>query len=280
MAVVQGVGYGLTAGAIAGAACEGGWLAALATGGSIFATGEAFAAVVESGGEGFVDYAISQADTQEQARDYADVAMSWVEAGATGLAVFGAFKAVRGISAKAAALRTNYPKSKIDNTFQLKHTNPLELETRINQSIIGSIENIPGVMMEKSRIEFQAYKTQLAFEEAGILTKDLKLTPTYVQKILTTPDPESRLGLKHAVIEGAEINNPRVKSILEGSGKPVDFLENWFKFKTDSVLLPSGESRQIHGYINRITGELNYDIDFKISDSPELTRILFGNMRK
>ena len=94
-AAVQGVGYGLTAGAIVGAAYEGGFLAALATGGSILATGEAFAAVAEHGAEHLVDYAISQADTQEQAHDYADVAMSLVEAGATGLAAFGAFRAVR-----------------------------------------------------------------------------------------------------------------------------------------------------------------------------------------
>jgi hypothetical protein len=142
MAVIQGVGCGLTAGAIVGAACEGGILAALATGGSIFATGEAFAAVSEYGADYLVDYAISQADTRQQARDYADVAISLVETGATGIAAFGAFKAVRGLSSKAAALRTSYSKSKIDSIFRQKRSNPAELEASVSKSLTEAVEKI------------------------------------------------------------------------------------------------------------------------------------------
>jgi hypothetical protein len=36
------------------------------------------------------------------------------------------------------------------------------------------------------------------------------------------------------------------------------------KLKTPSVILPSGQSVQVHYYRNAVTGEVNYNIDFKV----------------
>jgi hypothetical protein len=127
--------------------------------------------------------------------------------------------------------------------------------------------------------EHQAYKAQLAFEEAGILTKDSKITNEYAKKILTTKtdDPTKPFGLKYAIKEGEKLNNQKVQSTLERSGKSVDSLENWFKFTTESVTCPSGAKRQVHGYMNRITGEINYNIDFKIKGGdPKVSRLFFS----
>jgi hypothetical protein len=97
-----------------------------------------------------------------------------VEAGATGIAAFGAFKAVRGISTKAAPLRTNYSRSKIDGTFQLKHTNPLELETRINQGVTEAVEANPYLKMQVERLSSEIVEHHIFNKFRGTSEKSQK----------------------------------------------------------------------------------------------------------
>jgi hypothetical protein len=93
-------------------------------------------------------------------------------------------------------------------------------------------------------------KTHLAFEEAGVLTRDGRLTPKALGKS------------SHIPLEGG-IKNKIIKETLTADGSQIS---DWGKYKTQSVTLPTGESRQIHFYMNKKTGKVDYEtVDFKIS---------------
>lgn len=92
--------------------------------------------------------------------------------------------------------------------------------------------------------------TQLAYEEAGILTSGGRgLTLDAIAASREIP------------ISGGVLTNPAVIKELTANGSKI---EEWGKFTTPSITLPSGQKSQIHYYMNKVTGELNLDIDFKI----------------
>jgi hypothetical protein len=92
-------------------------------------------------------------------------------------------------------------------------------------------------------------KAKLGFEEAGILTKE---------GILTN---EAVAGAQEIPISGGRLTNPAVVNELTANGSRI---EDWGKFRTQSIELPGGQASQIHFYRNRVTGQVNLNIDFKI----------------
>ena len=113
---LQAIGVGAAIGATAAVATEAGLVAGLTAGAGIFIAGEATAKVTDLSAEAAVTYAISQADTEEEAQSYADLVMSMVEWGVIGLSAVGAYKGVKG---KAPALRNTFSKAKISELFGL-----------------------------------------------------------------------------------------------------------------------------------------------------------------
>lgn len=99
-------------------------------------------------------------------------------------------------------------------------------------------------------------RTKLSFEEAGILTKDGKLTENAIKKA-------DKISLKENGIE-VSIKNPEIVKELTKDGSKI---EDWAKYKTDSVKMPNGQSKQIHFYKNEKTGKVDYSTqDYKVKD--------------
>jgi len=120
---VAGAAIGVTTAVAAEAgiatAVGAGILKALFVGAGIYVAGEATAKVTDLSAEAAVTYAISQADTEEEAQSYADLVMSMVEWGMIGLSVVGAYKGVKG---KVPALRNIFSKAKVSELFRMSKT--------------------------------------------------------------------------------------------------------------------------------------------------------------
>jgi hypothetical protein len=102
---------------------------------------------------------------------------------------------------------------------------------------------------------FDRLKTIHAFQQAGILTQDEKLTPYAIAKV------------KLAEGKKFKINNPTVIRELTADGSHID---DWKKFKTPSIELSTGQHVQIHYYKNIKTGKVNYTHkDYKVSANIE-----------
>lgn len=95
----------------------------------------------------------------------------------------------------------------------------------------------------------------MAFQEAGILRNSEKLTDKAI---------EASIWIKG----GDKLNNPHVISMLTAGGKSMN---DWGKYKTDSVTLPTGQSVQIHFYMHQPTGKIA-NIDYKVSCAVDYTR--------
>jgi hypothetical protein len=97
---------------------------------------------------------------------------------------------------------------------------------------------------------FSPVSTQLALEEAGILTaQGTALTETAVAESVEIP------------IAGGILKNDAVVSELTKDGSN---LSEWGKFRTKTIRLPNGRKVQIHFYKNKVTGAVNYNVDFKV----------------
>jgi filamentous hemagglutinin len=94
--------------------------------------------------------------------------------------------------------------------------------------------------------------TELAFKQAGILDEKGRLTQKAVDTSLPARSSEMPL------------SNPGVVSELTKDGSRI---EDWEKRTTLSVALPSGESKQIHFYKNKVTGKVNYSAPSKLGRS-------------
>ena len=93
-------------------------------------------------------------------------------------------------------------------------------------------------------------RTQLAFQEAGILNAEGKLTQQALSNI-------SFVRLKDDVIK-----NTSVVSELTKDGSKI---EEWGKYTTQSVTMPNGQSLQIYFYQNIKTGVIDYfTSDYKV----------------
>ncbi|OAV06967.1 hypothetical protein AO373_1943 [Moraxella catarrhalis] len=87
-------------------------------------------------------------------------------------------------------------------------------------------------------------RTELTFKQAGILDDNGKLTTTAIENSRT-------ISLSSGVIE-----NSKVISILTKDGSKI---EDWNKYTTKSVVMPNGQSMQIHFYMNTKTGKIDYE---------------------
>ncbi|MBN2655261.1 MAG: hypothetical protein JXR79_09165 [Nitrospirae bacterium] len=95
-------------------------------------------------------------------------------------------------------------------------------------------------------------RTQLAFQEAGVLTQEGKLTAEAIQDA-------TRIRLKDGVIQNPSI----VKTLTQDGSK----IEDWAKYYTRSVSMPNGQSMQIHFYQNIKTGKIDYSsVDYKVKE--------------
>ena len=136
---LQAIGIGAAIGAAAAVATEAGLVAGLTAGAGIFIAGEATAKVTDLSAEAAVTYAISQADTEEEAQSYADLVISMVEWGVIGLSAVGAYKGVKG---KAPALRNTFSKAKISELFGLSRAKKAGVTASVSEASasVGMIE--------------------------------------------------------------------------------------------------------------------------------------------
>ena len=92
-------------------------------------------------------------------------------------------------------------------------------------------------------------KVDLALREGNILDTSGKLTDFAIR--------ESELASGAKIL----IKNPKVIAVLTRNGEDI---HNWRKFATPSIALSTGQRIRAHYYRNIVTGEINYDIDFKV----------------
>ena len=92
-------------------------------------------------------------------------------------------------------------------------------------------------------------KTTLAFEEAGILTKEGKLTQQAINNA-------RKIDLADGVIKNQTI----VKELTKDGSN----IKDWAKYTTGSITMPNGQRLQIHFYKN-VTGKVDYTTqDYKV----------------
>ena len=124
-----------------------------------------------------------------------------------------------------------------------------DMETRIN-----NVANIPVRITVEPKLEqgiayglrhnvYQIFKDKCILDNAGKLTADAVKRSDVIK-------------LKN------QISNPRVIEVLTKEGASI---ENWVKYKTESVTMPNSQRLQIHYYKNNITGQVDYTtMDYKV----------------
>lgn len=92
-------------------------------------------------------------------------------------------------------------------------------------------------------------RVELALQEANILDQNGKLTEYALSNI-------------KPLMSGARLRNPNViKELTKDGSKMVD----WKKYTTrEAVTLSNGQKVQVHFYKNDITGQINYNVDYKV----------------
>jgi filamentous hemagglutinin len=115
---------------------------------------------------------------------------------------------------------------------------------------VNNVENAAkGADNAADMIPATQLRTQLAFQEAGILDLNGRLTPQAVldAKEVKLKDP---------------IRNPAVVEVLTSDGSNIS---DWGKFTTKSVTMPNGQRLQIHFYWNKVTNKVDYITpDYKV----------------
>jgi hypothetical protein len=98
-------------------------------------------------------------------------------------------------------------------------------------------------------------RTELAFRQAGLLNTEGKLT----EKALAGSE---KIRLKEGIIKN--------RSITDALTRDGSRVEDWAKFKTESVNMPNGQRLQIHYYRNTVTGRIDHVTpDFKVKGRVE-----------
>ncbi len=179
---LQAIGVGAAIGAAAAVATEAGLVAGLTAGAGIFIAGEATAKVTDLSAEAAVTYAISQADTEEEAQSYADLVMSMVEWGVIGLSAVGAYKGVKG---KAPALRNTFSKAKISELFGLSRAKKTATASASGASASKNVVALDWVGVETKGLP--AYR-HIELEHA-------KFRPTKVKNGVFYGDPKAKIDL-------------------------------------------------------------------------------------
>ena len=94
------------------------------------------------------------------------------------------------------------------------------------------------------------HKALLTFQQAGILTKDGRLTKQAIRESTKIPLREP-------------IKNQLIIATLTKDGSSIS---DWAKFATKKVQCSDGKARQVHFYMNLKTGKIDYDtIDYKVN---------------
>jgi Possible hemagglutinin (DUF637)/Hemagglutinin repeat len=129
-------------------------------------------------------------------------------------------------------------------------THPLEATTAgiITADTAAAITS--GAVTPNSMVNATQLRTQLAFQEAGILNTEGKLTQQALSNLREIP------------LAGGVIKNPTVVAELTKDGSKI---EDWGKYTTQTVKMPNGQPLQIHFYQNTQTGVIDYfTSDFKV----------------
>ncbi len=118
------------------------------------------------------------------------------------------------------------------------------------KGILNKAQRGIGSVQIHSVTDAMRLNAELALKQAGILCERGKLTSHALFKPVK---------LK----EGIELNNPKVVQELTKDGSQ---MANWAKYTTkEAVALSNGQKVQVHFYQNKITGEVNKNIDYKIT---------------
>jgi hypothetical protein len=156
--VLQGIGNAAMAGAMITAASAG--LPALAaTGGMIWASNEAMAAVIENGTEALVEYAASQGQTQAEAERFARTAVWAVESVATGAAILGITKLLQNkatVASKVSTLKADVV-SIAKRTFERTQRAPQRIDTTSLESIARTVADSPTIAIKRELYRGGAY---------------------------------------------------------------------------------------------------------------------------
>ncbi|APG31156.1 hemagglutinin repeat-containing protein [Granulibacter bethesdensis] len=118
------------------------------------------------------------------------------------------------------------------------------------EMIVVSQTNATRAAYAGSSADALRLRTQLAFQEAGILDANGELTSEAIKdsKVIS--------------LSGTTINNPIIVKELTKDGSDIS---EWGKYTTKSVIMPNGQSLQIHFYMNSTTGKIdNVTKDFKV----------------
>lgn len=117
---------------------------------------------------------------------------------------------------------------------------------------IGNMTNSAGTAGQNGAIASRnstKQRTQLAFEEAGILGAGG-----------TALTQDAILASREIAISGGVLKNQAVVRELTTNGSAIG---DWGKFTAQPIQLPNGQRSQIHFHMNRVTGETNFSVDFK-----------------
>jgi len=116
--------------------------------------------------------------------------------------------------------------------------------------VLNTAQRGIGSIQARSVTDAMRLNADLALKQANILCAKGELTRHALSdiKILT---------------EGVKLNNPKVIQELTRDGSKI---ADWGKYTTrEAVTLSNGQKVQVHFYKNSITGELNKNIDYKIT---------------
>jgi YD repeat-containing protein len=102
-----------------------------------------------------------------------------------------------------------------------------------------------------SQVNRIGLSTDLAFLEANIVDAEMKLTEDAIKNSIE-------------IIKGEDLTDAKIIQRLIGKGAAV---ENFSKFTTQAITLPSGQKAQIHYYKNKVTGEIKYFDDYKVDET-------------
>ncbi|WP_080417992.1 filamentous hemagglutinin N-terminal domain-containing protein [Burkholderia ubonensis] len=120
----------------------------------------------------------------------------------------------------------------------------------VASNVAGNTSNAATAGSAANMTASTQLRTQLAFQEAGILDANGLLT----QSAIRNSDP--------IALAGGQIKNPVVVQELTSDGSAIT---DWGKYTTQSAKMPNGQSMQIHYYMNSVTGKVDYvTSDFKV----------------
>ncbi len=206
---LEAIGVGAAIGAATAVATEAGLVAGLTAGAGIFLAGEATAKATDLSAEAAVTYAISQANTEEEAQSYADLVMSMVEWGVIGLSAVGAYKGVKG---KVPALRNIFSKAKVSELFRLSRAEKKAATASTSGTIVT--KNV-----KKHNQEFKSMSAESSQIEDFILTpykegkghhihmkSGYKSHPLYDlnEALCLSNEQMAKLGIKHNLVSIAQ----------------------------------------------------------------------------